>query len=196
MRTPHALAASGGPGREQDVGDVVRGDGGRAGVDCLEVCPAGDELVPRPVVLLDRDADDVAERGQRVTVDACGLVGSEEVAGREQQRSCGAAEDVCCLAGCVAGVQWNEHAAGVVRRQARHHPVPGVRRPDGDAITWFDAKVDHRRGGLPDLRAQVGERQCSRCGRIAGSAGGRHDCGVVGELARDPVENRGSGSQL
>ena len=96
---------------------------------------------------------------QGVAVDRRGLVGAEELAGREQQRRAGAGQDVGGLAGGVAGVQRHEHAAGVGGGQARHHPVPGVRRPDRDPVPGADAQVDHRRGGPADLVAQLGEGQ-------------------------------------
>ena len=49
VRAQHALAAAGGAGGEQDVGDVVGRDGGGAGVDRGEIGSAGDELVPGAV---------------------------------------------------------------------------------------------------------------------------------------------------
>ena len=61
----HALAAAGGAGREQDVGDVVGLRRRRRGArPRRRSVAAGDELVPGAVVLVDRDAHDVAQRGQ------------------------------------------------------------------------------------------------------------------------------------
>ena len=125
---------------------------------------AGDELVPRRrPCLLDRDAHDVraaraaAVGGRR----SAALSRPRNAPDGEQQRRRGAGQDVGGLAGGVAGVERDEHAAGVVRRQARHHPVLGVRRPDRDPVAGLDAEVDHRRGGLPDLGEQLGVGQAS-----------------------------------
>ena len=162
MRAQRALAAAGGAGGEQDVGDVVGLDRRGARVDGLEgsgFLAARDELVPGSVVLLDRYPDDVPQFGQGVAVDRSGLVGAEELTGCEQQRCAGPRQDVAGLAGGVAGVQRHEHAAGVGGGQARDHPVPGVRRPDRDPVPGADAQVDHRGGGSADLVAQLGECQ-------------------------------------
>ena len=64
------------------------------------------------------------------------------------------------LAGGVAGVQRDDDGARVVRGQAGDHPVPGIRRPDGDPVSGGDTEVDHRRGGPAHLVAQLGEGQC------------------------------------
>ena len=148
VRAQHALAAAGGAGREEDVGDVVGRDGCGARVDASpRSAPRATNSSQVPSSLLDR------ARGRRGAGPAAASrsrsatpVGAEELAHREQQRRPGAGQDVGGLAGGVAGVQRHHHAAGVVRGQARDHPVPGVRRPDRDPVAGGHAQVDHRRG--------------------------------------------------
>ena len=81
MRAQRALAAAGGAGREEDVGDVVGLDRCGANFNGLEgsgfLAPR-DELVPGSVVLLDRYPDDVAEFRQGVAVYRSRIVGAEE----------------------------------------------------------------------------------------------------------------------
>ena len=125
-----------------------------------------------------------SQRRQPIAVQFGGLVGAEELAGGDQQGRAGAGQDVGGLAGGVAGVQRHQHAARVMGRQARHHPVPGVRRPDRDPVPGVDAELDHRRGGLADLGPQFAERDLPIVGdqRI-----------VVGELVGNPVQDLRNG---
>ena len=187
MCAQRALAAAGRAGGEQDVGDVVRLHRRRAGVDRIQIRAAGDELVPGAVVLVDRDAHDVPQVGQRGPIQVGGLVGAEEFTGRHQQRRPGAGQHVGGFARGVAGVEGDDHAARVVGGQAGDDPVPGVRRPDRDAVPGGDAQVDHRRGGGADLVAQLREGQPPVVG---------HQRVVVGELVGNPVQDLRNGPQI
>ena len=191
-----ALAAARRAGGEQDVGNVVGPDRGRAAVDRIQVRAAGDELVPGAVVLVDRNAHDVPQVGQRSPIQVGGLVSAEEFTGRDQQRRPGAGQHVGGFARGVAGVEGDDHAACVVGGQARDDPVPGVRRPDRDAVSGGDAEVDHRRGGSADLVAQLRVGQPSVSGGIAGTAGGGNQRVVVGELVGNPVQDLRDGPQI
>src|SRR6476620_10010760 len=87
MRAQRALAAAGGAGREENVGDVVGLDRRGANFNGLEgsgfLAPR-DELVPGSVVLLDRYPDDVAQFRQGVAVYRSRIVSAEELSGCEQ----------------------------------------------------------------------------------------------------------------
>ena len=162
VRAQHALAAAGGAGGEEDVGDVVGRDGRGARVGGVEIGSAratNSSHVPSSVV--DGHPDDVAQRGKRGAVEFGGPVGAEELAHADQQRRLGAGQDVGGLAGGVAGVERDDDGARVVRGQARDHPVPGVRRPDRDPVAGVHAEVDHRGGGLPDLGSELRRRSAS-----------------------------------
>ena len=184
VRAQHALAAAGGAGREQDVRDVVGCYGGGSRIGSRKVGPAGDELVPGAVVLVEGHPHDVPQRRQVGRGPDRRPVGPEELAHRDQQRRLGAGQDVGGLAGGVAGVQRDDNRARVVRGQAGDHPVPGIRRPDGHPVSGGNAVVDHRRGGPAHLVAQPGEGQCllRRDQRV-----------VVGKRTGDPVQHRRSG---
>ena len=97
----------------------------------------------------------MAQCRQCGTVELGGAVGAEELARRDQQGGLGAREDVGGLGGGVAGVQWDDDGAGVVGGQCGHHPVPGVRAPDGDPVADRDAQVDHGRRGTSYFIAQL-----------------------------------------
>ena len=116
-----------------------------------------------------------------------GLVGAEELPGREEQRSTCTGQDVGGLTGGVSGVQRYHDAAGVVRGQACHHPVPGIRRPDRDAVPGAHAQVDHRGGGLAHLGAQLPVGQLTIVGnqRV-----------VIGQLVGNPVQDLRNGPQI
>ncbi len=160
VRAQHAFAAAGGAGGEQDVADVLGCDGGGTGCDGIQgPGTRGDELVPGPVVGFDRHPHDVPQRGQRGPVQAGRPVGAQEEARREQHRRAGSVQDVGGFCGGVAGVQRHHRGAGVVDRQAGHHPVPGVRRPDGHPVCGFDTEGDQRRRGAVDRVAQLGRRE-------------------------------------
>ena len=125
--------------------------------------------------------------GRRGAVQVRGLVRAEEFTGRDEQRRCGAGQHVGGLACGVARVEGDDHAARIVGGQACDDPVPGVRRPDRDAVPGGDAVVDHRCGGDPHLVAQLREGEPSHVG----------DQGVmVGELVGDPVEDLRNGPQI
>ena len=67
-----------------------------------------------------------SQRGQGAAVHAARPVGTQELAGREQDRRVGSGQDVGGLFGRVAGVQRDHRRAGMVDGQAGHRPVPGV----------------------------------------------------------------------
>ncbi|OBI89001.1 hypothetical protein A9X00_21810 [Mycobacterium sp. 1245805.9] len=102
----------------------------------------GDELVPGSVVRLDRDADDVAQRRQRRAVQVGHAVIAQESTHPEQHRRTRAGQDVAGFSGRVSGVERHHGGPGVVNRQAGHHPVPGVRRPDGNPVPGPHAQCD------------------------------------------------------
>ena len=145
----HALAAAGGAGGEQDVGDVVGRDGGGAGVDRGEIGAARDELVPRcrrPSSIGTRTMWRSAGSASRSR--SAGLVGTEELARREQQRRLGAGQDVGGLAGGVAGVQRHQ-------RRRRRSAWPGTRPPSARCSA---------------TRSRPGRRRCTPRSIIAAAA--------------------------
>ena len=117
---------------------------------------AGDEVVPRPVARLYRHPHDVPQRRQGVAVQVGNAIGAEESAHREQHRRMGAGQDVAGFLGGVTGVQRHHGGAGVVDRQAGHHPMPGVRRPDGHPVSGLHAERDQRGRSPVYLVAQGG----------------------------------------
>ena len=185
VRAQRALAAAGGAGGEQDVGDVVGFDRGGTGIDGIEIGArraTNSSQVPSSLSIGTRTM--CRRSGRAIAIQIGGLVGAEELAGRHQQRRPGAGQHVGGLAGGVAGVQRHEHAAGVVRGQARHHPVPGIRRPDRDPVPGAYAEFEHRGGGPADLVAQLAERQPPIVG---------HQRVVVEELVGNPVQDLRNG---
>ena len=151
VRAQHAFAAAGGSGGEQDVADVAGFDGGGARdhrIGGPRLRTVGDEVVPRPVVGVDRYSHDVAQRGQCGAVQVADAIVADKATHSEQHRGSGAGQDVAGFARGVAGVQRHHGCASVMDRQAGDHPMPGVRRPDGHPVSGLDAERDER-GGRP-----------------------------------------------
>ena len=190
VRAQHTFAAAGGAGGEQDVGEVVGVYRGGAGIGGAQGCTAGaarHEVVPRPVVRINRHPHDMPQIGQRGPVKISGLVGTQELAHRHQQRSTGAGQDVGGLGGGIAGVQRYHGGAGVMGGQAGNHPMPGVRRPDRHPVARAHTQRDHRRRGTAHLVAQLGKSE---------GAIGRDQRVVFGKLARDAVQHRRDGLRI
>ncbi len=187
MRTQHALTAPGGAGGEQNVGDIVRAHRSSTGIDLRRRgLWAGHEFVPGAVIGIERHPDDMSQHGQRVAIEIGHPVMVEEPAHPDQQRGLGAGQDVGGFIGGVTGVQRNQHRAGVVDRQTRDDPVPGIGTPDRDPIARGYPESGNHRSRSADLGVQFGEGERA----VAGD-----DRVVVGEVARHPVENRRRGEQ-
>ena len=148
--------------------------------------PRADELVPGAVVLVDRDADDVPQRGQCVAVEVGDPVGAEELAHPEQQRRLGAGQDVGGLGGGVAGVQRHHHGAGVMGGQAGDHPVPGVRRPDRDPVAGLTPR---------SIIAAAARRTSSRSSAKVSVRSSVTSASWSAKSTADPVQHRGSGAR-
>ena len=115
VRTQHTLAATGGAGGEQDVGDVVGAYCGRAGIHLRQRnSHPGHELVPGAVIAVEGNTHDVPQCGQGVPIEVGHPVGTEEPAHPDQQRRLGAQQDIGGFGCGVAGVQRNQGRAGVV----------------------------------------------------------------------------------
>ena len=175
-----ALRVPGGPGGEEDVGEVVGRHRRGAGVDLgrVDAVARRQERVPsRRCVGAERD--DGAQLGQlgrdvdRRVQHPC-VVGAEELAHRHEGACPAAAEDVAGLDALVAGVERDEHPAGEVDAERGRDPLPHVRRPDRDAIAWGDAGREVRGRGAAgdpldlgprhDRVAVVDRRRVAACG--------------------------------
>ncbi len=196
VRAQRALAAAGGAGGEQDVGDVVGLDRRGAGHPPRRGRFRARRTRPR----FRRPSRSVPGRCAAAPAGNPGPV--RRSCRRRRTRPSPPAAAPRCAPGCrwprrgVAGVQRHHDPARVVRGQACDHPVPGVRRPDRHPVAGADAHVDHPRGGPSDLGPQLGERQPPiDPGRTAGTAGSDQRV-VVGELVGNPVENRRNGPRL
>ena len=168
----HALGAAGGAGGEQDVADIVGGEGSERGVDGRVIGSAGGEE-GRPVAVKTQDA---AQVGQVFISDQCRVIGAEEVMNGTQDRHMGAAQDVAGFAALQPRVERHDGSAGDLRAQGRDDPVAAVWRPDSDAVAVPCAGGDEGGGGgtgmAPERDEGPGFAGLDDCRRIAEKPGG------------------------
>ena len=148
-----ALAAAGGAGREEDVGDVTGGDG------------LGDQVDlgrrHRPAVEVGQVAqlDDGQDRGEIAGRAEVGDLGAaEEPVLHHDDAGAGAVDDVGDLVAGVAGVHRHQGAAGVRRGEGGDHPADAVGCPDAHAVAGLQAERDVASRGTPHPAQQLEER--------------------------------------